>query len=525
MATKMADKNLLLLEAGNGFTLVPKLPILGPIWQGSTEDWKYVTEPQAHGCKAMNNQQSKWPRGKVFGGSHLLSNLIQMVGDPDDYRGYVDPHLPFDYETDIGQYFREYEAIMNIEPTKFQSDFSRLLKLAGSEIGLYEFHQPNVSMRNGLRFTTASLYRGYTETAPDGDDRNHTLLFNAMVDRLHLGQSSGRHVDTVEFSKGGVTYMARARKAIILSAGAIGSPAILLRSGIGPKADLEDLQIDPRVDLPVGHNLVDHVATGIDLVSVDTSTGTGVLDILSVKNLYEYLWQNGGLMSMPGCDLVTRLKVLNSSTSYDLEFMVIPVALNSDHGLHLRKILNIRDDVYYDYFHSNAAGNASDSRQSVTILPVVLKPKSVGVLRLRSSNADDPPIIDPRYLSHPLDRQVLIAGIQLIKRLVETTALQGVGAQIRQTVFPGCEAHPFDSENYWMCYIEHVTLTSYHPAGTCKMGSCPEDSVVDFNFKVHGVDNLYVIDASVMPELPAANPIATINMLALRFLDRVMSKL
>lgn len=514
----MMHKNVLLLEAGAARTFIPSLPILGPMWQDSPHDWKYLTEPQEHACKALNNRQSRWPRGKVFGGTHLLSNLIHMKGDPEEYRAYFSPLHKYDYDHDIGQYFQAYEDLMDIQPVPFESEFSRSLLEAGSEIDFDGFHQPNVTMRNGFRFTTAGVYQDQQQArANHGHYTNHTLMFNAMVNRLVFSNGSSAIVEGVEFEKGGVKYVAMARKAVILSAGAIGSPAILLRSGIGPKADLEPLGIDHHLELPVGRNLMDHVGTGLDLLSLNSSTNTGMLDIISMDNLYNFVWQDKGLIALPGCDLVGRLRVLNSSTVYDLELMVIPVALNSDNGIHLKKILNIRDDTYSDYFYSKEG----DQRHSVTILPVVLKPKSVGELKLRSRDPKVAPIINPKYLSHPEDMLVLLEGIKFIRKLVETKAMQKLGAKIKQRIFPGCEAHEFDTDDYWRCYIGHVTMTSYHPGGTCSMGSCTEDSVVDFDFKVHGTDNLFVVDASVMPELPAANPIATINMLAISFANKV----
>lgn len=517
----MLDKNVLILEAGTSVNFIPELPIFGPIWQGSMYDWNYVTVPQENACKALNNNQSKWPRGKVFGGSHLLSNLIQVMSDdPDEYRDYVSPRKQFDFDTDIGQYFRAYGELMGAQVVPFRSEFSRLLKVAGGEIDFDGFHHPNVSVRNGFRFTTAALYRQHLQNSLDSGNgvQNHTLLFNAMVDKLLLSEDT-RRVVGVAFSKAGTRFVAKARKKVILSAGAIGSPAILLRSGIGPSAaELEKAGVKHLVELPVGKHLLDHVATGIDLVSINSSLGTGLLDVVSMENLYKFWAQDEGLIAMPGCDLIGSLKVLNGSRFNDLQFMIIPMAVNSDSGLHLRKILNIRDDVYYDYFHAEE----ENGRQFVTILPVVLKPKSEGELRLQSGDPEEQPIIDPKYLSNEADKRVLLEGIQMIKRLLATETMQKLGAKIRDTLFPGCESHTFDSEAYWLCYFEHVTLTSYHPAGTCRMGSCAKDSVVDYEFKVHGVDNLYVVDASVMPQLPAANPIATINMLALRFLDLVV---
>lgn len=494
---------MLILEAGSSVNFVPDVPVLGPMLQDSMLDWNYVTVPQKHGCKALKNRQSRWPAGKVFGGTFLLSDLIQIQGEESDYAGYVDGVM--DYERDIGRYFRESQAFLQGEEVVYKTEFSELLKKAGNELNFDGFHHPNVSVKNGMRFTTATVYKN----ALNSNSTAHKFIFNAHVSKLVL--RNGR-IEKVEFFKGSHFITARARKAVILSAGAIGSPKILLQSGIGPKRELESVGIDAIINLPVGRHLIDHVTTGIDLILLNQSLGTSITDMLFSKSIYNYLADSSGPITMAGCDLVARFNVSNESAK-DLQFMVIPVGINSDNGIHLRRIMNFKDETWWEYFHTER------DVQMVSVLPVVLHPKSEGTVKLKSKDPFEKPLIDPNYLSHPHDKEVLYRGIRLIQSLLESNALKKFDPEINPKIFPGCADFQFDSRDYWMCYFEHVTLTSYHPAGTCRMGKDPKDSVVDHNFKVHGVDNLYVVDASVMPNLPSGNPIATILMLVMRFVD------
>lgn len=167
-----------------------------------------------------------------------------------------------------------------------------------------------------------------------------------------------------------------------------------------------------------------------------------------------------------------------------------------------KKLLEILQ-TYNEYFAP------LENKNAVTIAPVLLHPKSSGEVKLRSSDPFQDPLINPRYLSDPNDVATLIEGLNFVKRLTETKSMKSLGASIYQKNFPGCENKRFGSAEYWECYVRHLTLTSYHPAGTCRLGD-----VVDDHFRVHGTTNLYVVDASIFPKLPSGNIQAAVIMVA-----------
>ncbi|KAF7273670.1 hypothetical protein GWI33_013617 [Rhynchophorus ferrugineus] len=279
-------------------------------------------------------------------------------------------------------------------------------------------------------------------------------------------------------------------------------------SGVGDKEHLTQVGIQPKIDLPVGKNLQDHITTGFDLVLINETLELGIGQMLNPLSMWNYFTKGTGPWTTTGCELMAFFNTKNTSGQPDLQFMVMPLSIREDDGVFLRKLVGISDKTFSDYF-------ARNRKPSITILPVVLHPKSRGFLRLHSKDPAEPPLIDPKYLSAPEDVDTLILGIQLIKQLVDTPQMKLIGAELNRTPFPGCEHHTFDTRAYWECYVTRLTITSYHPVGTCKMGH-PSDvsTVVDFDFKVQRTNNLYVVDGSVLPTLTSGNINGAILMLA-----------
>ena len=160
-------------------------------------------------------------------------------------------------------------------------------------------------------------------------------------------------------------------------------------------------------------------------------------------------------------------------------------------------------------------------RHAITIIPDILRPRSAGTLRLRTSDPNDQPLIDPAYLSDPFDVKVFIEAIRMALQLANTTAFRNIGTSQRSLEHPACD-HDNDSDEFWECIIRQMAQTEYHPVGTCRMGSTDDPrAVVDPRLRVRGVRGLRVIDASVMPEIIAANTNAATVMIAEKGADMV----
>lgn len=197
----------------------------------------------------------------------------------------------------------------------------------------------------------------------------------------------------------------------------------------------------------------------------------------------------------------------------------MPVGLSSDKGSAFRIRMGINDTIWENYFTKIFDVKAA------TILSVVLRPKSKGSVYINSRDPNRPPLIDPKYLSHKEDIETLITGLLFVKKMIKSKPMRDLGAYLNDNKFPGCAHFEFFSNSYLECYIRHMTLTSYHPIGTCSMG-LPDstDAVVDTSFRVLGIDKLFIADASVMPTLPSGNINAAVAMMASVFFDTNIGK-
>lgn len=393
-----------------------------------------------------------------------------------------------------------------------------------------EFVRPNVLQFSGRRWTVADAYHRLR--------LKHHLLLNTQVERILFDAAGKGNSDTlratgVSYRQNGRIFDVLATKGVILSAGTIGSPVILQKSGVGPRHLFENgelnkttigasiMPIKLRMDMPaVGVNLQDHVATGMDLIILNQTLGLEPWQTYSPRQLLDYFVYGRGPLTTVGCEALGFVRTYLNQSSHnssvpDLGFMVLPMGTTVDAGVFLRRIININERSWQQYFKPLM------SQTTISILPIVLHPQSRGTVTIRSSRNNEfiETVIDPRYLQHPDDIDVLVAGLKFIGELIETPSFQALGAKLNPKPFPGCEHLAFASDEYWQCYAKHLTLTAYHPVGTCRMGHNANESVVEFDtFRVHNIDGLYVCDASIMPSMPSANPQAAVGMLARKFL-------
>ncbi|XP_050080421.1 glucose dehydrogenase [FAD, quinone]-like [Anopheles maculipalpis] len=496
ISSRIPSADVLVVEAGPKWNGLMDVPLFLPLAHGTPYDWQYVTEPQTHSCWALNENRSRWPMGKTVGGTHMLNNMVHYKPKRKDFTDWFERAQDLDRFLD----FFDHDLWTNVE-RGFTTELGSVFITAAKSLGFGddEFFQPFLTTRNGRRWTTAHEYEH------SANRKGHTRMTNSLVEKIITQEGIAKSL--LVSRAGGAKFLVSARKGIILTAGTIGSAKLLLHSGIGPREELESLGIETIVNLPqVGKNLQDHIGTGSELLLISNSLNLHPFDLVHPANVLNYFTGNHhqSSLSFGGCEAVGFVS-LDGSSNYtsDLQFMVLPAGLSSDGGVHLRKILNLKDSVWNDYYEPLLRMG----QPAVTVLPILLHPKSKGQIALKSTNVCDAPVIDPNYLASKDDVIVLIKGIRLLQKITQQPSARKVGLEFNPKPFPGCSMLPFDSDSYWECYVRSVTHTIYHPVGTCRMGRSGVDSVVSsVDLRVHGVRNLFVADASVMPSLPSGNP-------------------
>lgn len=329
---------------------------------------------------------------------------------------------------------------------------------------------------------------------------------------------TSKQVYGVKFKRHNQIQIVKARKEIILSAGAIGSPQLLMLSGVGPREQLESFKIPVLSDLKVGHNLQDHVGLGGLTFIIDEPLSVSRERYQNVQVFNEYLLRERGPMTSLG---VEGLAFVNTKYAPegglwpDMQFHFAASSVNSD-GTQVKKITGLRDSVY------NTVYKPLHGVETWTILPLLLRPKSSGWVRLKSANPYVHPEIIPNYFTHKEDIAILVEGIRIALNLSDTPAFQRFNSRPHKMPFPGCRQYPFDTDEYWECSIRHFTFTIYHPACTNKMGPASDpNAVVDPRLRVYGIKNLRVIDASIMPNIVSGNTNAPTIMIGEKGADMI----
>ncbi len=429
-------------------------------------DWTVMTTPQEH----LGGRSVYWPRGKTLGGSSSLNGMIYMRGDRTDYDGWEqagaqgwswDDVLPYflraEDHADGANAFHGEGGPLHVEriPEEHRHPLASAFVAAGVQAGFAPTDDFNRESLEGVGFNHTTTKDGRRHSAwqayvaPLGDILPLAVTTGALVDRVVV--ENGRAVG-VEAVVDGERVLFRASREVIVSAGAIGSPAILLRSGIGPRARLDDLGIDVVADLPgVGENLHDHL-----LVSILYSAKDPVPD---------------GRWNLLEAQLFARSSVC-SGTAPDLQPLFIHMPYPTDGG--------------------------AAPAQGYTIVAGIVRPYSRGTIRLEAADPAVAPLVDPQIFADERDLEAMVDAIELSRHV----GAQDAFAPFRAEEFaPGADVVSRDDLR---AFARRTVGTYHHQVGTCRMGSDPA-SVVDPSLRVHGVDGLRVADASVMPFVPSAN--------------------
>ncbi|KAF5294458.1 hypothetical protein FQR65_LT01584 [Abscondita terminalis] len=504
--SEIKEWNVLLLEAGgdeNNFTDIPRMHLY---LQGLEYNWNFNTTVQKKSCQGMIDKKCAFPRGRVLGGTSTINGLVYCRGNKADYDrwnvsgwSYNDvlpyfiksenSHIDGDsgYHGKNGYWNVEYHKPVSKQLKAFLQANRELFNTTSTDYnGRNQFGMFNTQLNNidGRRDSTAKAFLRSITSRP-----NLRVLGNSYVTRVIIDRATKKTIG-VEFSQNQRLHIAKASKEVVISAGTINSPQILMLSGIGPKEELNKHNITLIQDLPVGKVFRDHPGFFGLYVQTDLVESVQTLD----ENVEQYLKGYGPFAIALNSQGVGFYQTpLGKGTTYpDMEFEFMPSNSTSPF---LQRSLKITNETY------NALWSQVDSQRSFNVYLIALHPKSVGTLKLLSKNPFDYPLINPKYLTDKKgnDIEVLYQGVLILKNLLKTEPMRKINASIVLADYRQCRKFEPDSKAYWYCAFRLLTSYFYHPTSTCLIGNDPVTAVVDKNLKVFGVEGLRVADASVIP--------------------------
>ncbi|GIX68544.1 glucose dehydrogenase [Caerostris darwini] len=519
VASRLAEKhcvNVLLLEAGKSPPKVTDIPTVARSFIQSDIDWIYSTAPQEHTGAGLVNRSVAWPSGKAIGGSGVINAMLNLRGNSKNYDDWAaggavgwsyDEVLPYfkklenNTNSDFAHNgFHGVEGPISVSKPEYESELKAAVfdyaEKKGYRIGDINggqatgFYDLQATIGKGQRCSAAKAY-----LVPKEDEPNLDIVAKAFVTKIIIENQQAKGV---EFDFNGEKRQVRAYKEVIMAAGTVNTAQLLMLSGIGPRAELEKHKIPVKVDLPVGKNLQDHWAALINF-ELGRKIKPFVKKQTDTAEIHKYITSKKGPLTSP--QGVNLLAFLNRNE---------PIAEGNypDHQLYFwegatgpaEKQLNIKPEYFEAIF------GPYKEKPFFMCLSQILHPKSRGEVTLRSSSPYDPPVIDPKYFSHPDDMDVIVEGLKKCKAIGQSESLKKIGAKLFTTVFPGCEDSRNNDDQYFRCISRAIVITLNHQIGTAKMGNPRDPSVVvDPKLRVKLVRNLRVVDASVMPSIPGGN--------------------
>ncbi|OYY72574.1 GMC family oxidoreductase [Sphingomonas sp. 28-63-12] len=504
--TEDPNRNVVLIEAG-GCDLYPAIHIPAGVVSligNPRYDWAYLAEPDP----SRADKVELWPAGKVVGGSSSINGMLFVRGARADYDKWAAAGNPGWGYDDLLPLFQRMEnsAFEGEErgqggPIEVGALRSRhaLAKAfeesaiaaglpanpdynAGSQIGV---SPPQVTQRRGARWSAARGYLAKAKKRP-----NFTLMTGCDVQKILVqdGRATG-----VQYLCGGKMHELMARREVILSAGAIASPKLLMLSGIGPGDHLRSMGISPVVDsAQVGANLIEHPNANM---SWDVRERTYNVEINGPRvavHLLRWLLLRTGPATSPYPHAVSFFNTVDGLAAPDIQLMFGPFA-----------------------FAFSPEGVVPYRKPAVTVVAALNHPVARGRIRLASADPCDKPVIEHALLSEPADVERLTAACRFVRQIFEQ---EPIASAIVGERLPGPQ---IQSPAEWDGYLRQTTFLGYHPVGTCAMGP---NGVVDHQLKVHGINNLRIADASVMPSSISGNTNAAAMVIGEKAADLILGE-
>ena len=495
----------------------------------------------------MENQRCGLPRGKGLGGGSIINYMVYSRGHRNDYDRWAaagntgwswDEVLPYFLKSERATLrnlrhskYHNRHGWLSVEYVPWRSTVSKAFVESHKYLGLNEVDY-NTGDQLGVAYLQAttkkgqrhSAYRAYLE--PILGRSNLHIMVNTRVTKILIDPKT-KTAYGAEFLRNRRRTRVVARKEVILSAGAFASPQLLMLSGIGMKKEMSRLGIPLIKNLAVGAMMYDHLSYLGPTIIVNTTRQS-----FKVQNSFrpggfedflDYLNNGRGPLTVPGG--VEALSFIKTETNEprgpnvpDVELMFIAGSFHSDGGAGISKGLRIKSDIYNSVYKPLEDADID----TYSTMLVLFHPKSVGHLRLKTSNPMKHPLIYPNYLNHPDDVETLLEAIKFALKLVQTPPFQRLGARLYSAPVPTCAHIHFGSDNYWRCTLRVMASTLHHQMSTCKMGPANDPmAVVSTELKVHGINKLRVVDTSIIPEASTAHPNAASFMMGEKAADMI----
>lgn len=512
--TEDGSATVLLLEAG-GRDTNPMIHI--PVGYAKTlkdpgVNWLYATEADP----TSGNRPHVWPRGKVLGGSSSINGLLYVRGQAADYDNWAQAGCTGWSHADVLPYFKRAEGNERLHDELHGSDgplnvsditdhhpVSDAVIAAGMEAGLPFNDDVNGASQDGISYFQLTVKNGRRWSAamaylrPALGRANLTLAAGAHAEKVLI--EHGRAVG-VRYRQAGANIEARARCEVILSGGAVNSPQLLELSGIGDPDVLRAAGISVIHAAPgVGANLQDHYVVSLqyrlkNCVSVNELSRGWRL----IREAVRYATARKGLLTMSAAHVQAYVRTRPGLDGPDVQFHILP------------------GSVDVEKFSTSQVWEL-EKLPGMTVAACQLRPESRGTIHVRSADPFAPPSIRPNYLSTPLDRDTIVAGLRWGRRIAGQRALS---PYVVEEILPGAAAAASDDD--LLAFAQQSGTTIYHPVGTVAMGRASDPAaVVDPDLRVRGIDGLRVVDASVMPRLVSGNTNAPTIMIAEKASDMI----
>lgn len=507
--------------------------------QRTEHDWQFKGNTKK-GCQSYKDG-CLWPRGKMIGGTHGVNAMIYLRShrrDYDSWESFGNPTWGYD---DVLKYFKKSEHNTDaefVENGKYHSNKGPLIVgkyrlkneshsiedcfiKAGQESGYSYVNDFNSDTILGYSRVQGTIHDGRRQTTakafliPAKDRPNLHIIKHAHATKIEINEYNKS--TAVHFVyKGNKKLTAKIRKEIIVSAGAISTPQLLQLSGIGREKHLTPLGISVKKNLAVGKNLQDHL-----IVPMFFHFHRSVSDSLEVENILKdtvnFYLQNSGVFTNLGItDLVGYINTVNGTGYPDIETHHFAYKKQSNALKTYLQIVGYGDAV------QNALIAENKDSEIAMVFVVLLNPKSSGSIKLKSVDPIDKPFIFANYLDEDEDWNTILNGVKYQYNQVNSVAFKEHDGSFVRLPLKECDQFKIPSDKYFKCYINQMATTVYHPCCTAKMGPISDkNAVVDSRLRIHGIPNIRVIDASIMPNVVSSNTNAPTIMIGEKGADMI----